>query len=162
MTKTRLRLFLDLLLFVLILLIAAPDATGIFLHEWVSLLFIPLIVAHVVLDWEWVVGVTRRLFKPMPGEVRFNYVLNSLLFFFMTTAMFSGIVISREAMPGMGIPVNPQPFWRGLHDFSANFVVLMIGIHLAMHARWIVTSINRYVLGRINRPSKQIAGGHEA
>lgn len=145
MSKTKIRMYLDIVLFISFVIVNMPQFTGIALHEWLSFIFIPIIMAHIVLDWDWVVSITKRFFKKVPREIRFNYVFNFLLFFLMVTVIFSGILISEEALPFMGFTIEINEFWLGLHEGSANFLMILIGVHLAMHWKWIVSTTNRYI-----------------
>ena len=95
-----------------------------------------------------------RFFKRIPGEARFNYGLDWLLFFLFVVATFTGVVISEAALPAMGIEMVIDPFWLTVHDISANLLMVVIGIHLAMHWRWIVTNFKKYVL---RRPAQRTA-----
>lgn len=148
MNKTKFRMYLDIGLFASFFIINMPQFTGITLHEWLSLVFLPVILVHIVLGWEWIISITKRFFTQLKGEVRFNYILNFLLFFFMVIVMFSGILISEEALPFLGILIKVNRSWVMLHEMSANLLMLTIGIHLAMHWKWIVNTTNRYLFGR--------------
>ena len=156
MSKTKFRMVLDMILFGSFVVVNLPYFTGIALHEWLSFVFVPIILAHIVVDWQWIVSVTKGFFGSLKGEIRFNYVLNFLLFFLMVTVMFSGILISQESLPSMGIPVVAGEFWNTLHAVSAHLLVFVIGIHLAMHWKWIVNTTTRYLF-RTSR-SKIVAG----
>ena len=148
MSSTQVRVWIDLAFFIGMVLVLAPQATGIPVHEWASFLIIIPFFLHLILDWKWIVSTTTRLFKRVPGEVRFNYVLDWLLFFLFVVATFTGVVISEAALPALGIHIVIDPFWSALHDISANLLMVIIGIHLAMHWRWIVTNFKKYVLRR--------------
>ena len=148
MSQTQVRVWIDLLFFIGMVLVLAPQATGIVVHEWASFLIIIPFFLHLILDWKWIVSVTKRLFKRTKGEIRFNYVLDWLLFFLFVTATFTGVVISEAALPALGINVTIDPFWSSMHDLSANLMMAVIGIHLAMHWKWIVTNVKKYVLRR--------------
>lgn len=148
MNKTKFRMYLDIVLFTSFVIVNMPQFTGIALHEWLSFVFLPIIVVHVVLDWQWIVNITKRFFTRIKGEIRFNYILNFLLFFLMVTVIFSGILISQEALPFMGISVTISPYWASLHEMAANLLMLTIGIHLAMHWKWIINTTSRYLFRR--------------
>lgn len=94
----------------------------------------------------------------MKGETRFNYVLDWLLFVLFVMATFTGVVISEAALPALGIQVTIDPFWSSMHDLSANLLMVIIGIHLAMHGKWIVTNFKKYVLRR-PKPRSIAQGG---
>jgi hypothetical protein len=132
------------------LLVLAPQATGIPVHEWASFLIIIPFFLHLILDWKWIVNITKRLFKRVKGETRFNYVLDWLLFVLFVMATFTGVVISEAALPTLGIPIAIDQFWSSMHDISANLLMVVIGIHLAMHWKWIVTNVKKYLLRRPN------------
>ena len=50
----RTRVWLDIALFVGYFLLSAPQSTGIPFHEYFTVVFIPIFVTHVVLDWSWI------------------------------------------------------------------------------------------------------------
>ncbi|TWU43465.1 hypothetical protein Q31b_25060 [Novipirellula aureliae] len=150
---TQLRVWLDLCMFIGMVLVLAPQATGIAIHEWASFLIIIPLFLHLIFAWKWIVSITRRFLTRIPGDVRFNYLLDWLLFFLFVTATFTGVVISEAALPALGIHLTIDPFWSALHDISANLLMLVIGVHLAMHWKWIVTNFRRYVLRRPTRAS---------
>jgi len=52
--------------------------------------------------------------------------------------------------------------WRRLHDMSANFALLIMGLHLAMHWNWIVTTFKRVFLGGFKKKQPVIAAIEEA
>ncbi len=145
--------------FIGMVLVLVPQATGVPVHEWASFLIIIPFFLHLIIDWKWIVNISKRIFKRVKGETRFNYILDWLLFVFFVTAMFTGVVISEAALPALGINVVVDPFWESLHDLSANFLMVIIGIHLAMHWKWIVTNVKKYVLRRPK--SRPVAQGGE-
>ena len=147
-SRTQIRLYVDIVLFIGMVLVLAPQATGIPLHEWASFLIIIPLFIHVILDWKWIVAITKRLFKRQPSETRFNYIWDWLLFVMMVIAIFTGVVISEAALPALGIQMTIDPFWSMLHNLSANLLMVVIGVHLAMHWKWIVINFKRYVLRR--------------
>ncbi len=148
LSSTQFRLYVDLVLFAIYILVNIPQATGIGIHEWASVLFIVPILIHILLDWKWIVSVTKRMFGKLPGEVRTNHILDLIIFVMMVLALFTGFLISEAALPALGIPIIIDPFWSSMHDLTANLTMLLIGIHLAMHWGWIVKSIKRYLLRR--------------
>jgi hypothetical protein len=70
-------------------------------------------------------------------------VLNWLLFIDGILIMLSGIMISESAMPALGVTLSTNFAWHSLHDMSANLALLIMGLHLAMHWNWIVTTFKR-------------------
>jgi len=137
------RLVLDFGMLVAMILLIDPRASGIAVHEWVGIVIAPVLVFHVTLNWPWIVQVTRKLVQRLPLETRINSALNSLLFIVMVIAIVSGVLISQEALPWMGFNVTGSYIWRGIHEVSSIFVLIIIGAHLAMHWQWIVRTVRR-------------------
>ena len=143
-SANQIKLYSDIVLFIAYVIVNIPQATGIPFHEWISVVFIVPLVIHILLDWKWVVSVTKRMFGKLPGEVRFNHIFDLIIFVVMTLALMTGFVISEAALPAMGIHIAIDPFWSAMHDLTANLTMFLIGIHLAMHWGWIVSSFKRY------------------
>ncbi len=146
MSSNQLNWWIDVAAFGLFFLVAAPQSTGIPLHEWLGYVFFAVFIVHVAVHWPWIVDISKRLFKKLPGETRFNYLLNLLFYGMMILATISGTLISEAALPALGIQMVIDPFWTTLHELSANLSLLLLAVHLAMHWRWIVNAFNRYVL----------------
>jgi hypothetical protein len=141
------KLLLDIGTFLAFLITMDPRFSGLAIHEWLSLALAATIIMHLLLNWEWITNVTKRLFVKATNGARINYVLNWLLFIDGILIMLSGIMISEAAMPALGIALPMDFAWRRLHDMSANIALLIMGLHLAMHWTWIVTTFKRVFLG---------------
>ena len=145
-TSNRTKLLLDIGTFLAFLITMDPRFSGLAIHEWLSLALAGTIIIHLLLNWEWIVNVTKRLFVKATNGARVNYVLNWLLFIDGVLIVLSGIMISESAMPTLGIALPMNFAWRRLHDMSANIALLIMGLHLAMHWNWIVTTFKRVFL----------------
>lgn len=137
------RVWVDIALFVGYVLLSAPQTTGIPFHEYATLAFIPIFVAHIVLDWGWITRVFRRSDRTRSGEVRFNRVFDTVLFVVMVVAIYSGFLVSEAMLPDLGIEPANTEFWSGIHDASGNLLIILVGVHLAMHWPWIRRNIGR-------------------
>ena len=76
-------------------------------------------------------------------------------------------MISEAALPLFGVHMASGGIWRGLHETSANIVVVIVGLHIALHWQWIVNTIKRYVIAPLlprRRASQPAIGAthHEA
>lgn len=149
-SKTQIRLYADIVLFFSMVLAFAPFGTGIPAHEWIGFIVIIPLLVHLILDWDWIVSVTKRMFKRTPGQTRFNYGLDWLLFVMITLSIFSGAMISVAALPALGFTFSVEPnvdlYWLPIHTLTSNLLLPLIGIHLAMHGKWIVSSVKKYIL----------------
>ncbi|GAA5534192.1 DUF4405 domain-containing protein [Deinococcus aluminii] len=146
---TVVNLVLDTCTFTAFILAMQPHGTGIPIHEWGSVALAFALIAHLVLHWEWITGVTRKLLGKLPGETRFNALLNLLFYIDMTLIILSGLLISRSVLPALGLHVDEHAGpWRRLHTLSADAGIIILALHVAVHRKWIVNAFRRYVWGR--------------
>jgi hypothetical protein len=138
-------LLVDGIIFVGFLVATAPRATGQIVHEWLGIAFGVGVITHLLLHWKWIVNVVRRFFCKLPGQVRVNSILNSLLFIAMTLIIFSGIMISKVVLSTFGLTGQHDGIWRIVHMTATNVALIIIGVHVALHWKWIVTTIKRYM-----------------
>ena len=147
--STKTNLWVDIAIFAAIMLALAPLLTGIAIHEWLSIALAVAVVVHLLLHWQWIVAVIRRFLSRLPGEARLNFVLNVALFICFTVVTFTGLMISESALPLFGIPASRDFVWRALHTLSADLTVLIVGLHVALHWKWIASTTRRYFLNPI-------------
>jgi hypothetical protein len=161
--STRVNLWVDLILFAAIMLVLAPSFTGLAIHEWLGLSLAAGVILHLLLHWQWIVAALRRFFAHMPAGQRFNLVLNSALFIDLTVVIFTGLMISRTVAPFFGLTLQGGRAWAGLHGLAANFSLVLAGLHLAVHWKWVVNALRRFFVdplfnrGRLARPSPKHA-----
>ena len=145
-SKTAINLIVDVILFLLFLVVYQEKATGITWHEWLGVGIVAVIVTHILLNWQWVVSITKRFFQKLHAEPRLDYVVDMALFISFTTVIFSGLMMSRSVLPLFGLEMAETPLWKMLHSTSANVTVWLTALHVALHWRWIVNAVKRYVL----------------
>jgi hypothetical protein len=162
-SRTKLNLLLDIALFLIFVVTFQAKATGITVHEWLGVGIIVVIITHILLHWQWVVSITQQFFRKLKAEPRINYIVNLAIFAGFTTMIFSGLMISHSVLPFFGLEVAASGFWKMLHKTSADVTVWLTALHVALHWRWIVNAVKRYVvvapvghlLGRKPRQERQ-------
>lgn len=148
--SNRTKLLLDIGAFAAFLIGMDPRSSGIAVHEWLTIALAATIVVHLLLNWGWIVEVTKRFFVKSTNGARINYALNWLLFIDGILIMLSGIMISETVVPALGLTIAPNFTWRGLHDFSTNFSLFLMGLHMALHWTWIANTVKR-IVGKKNQ-----------
>lgn len=143
-SSTLRNLIVDATIFVAFLAATDPHATGQTIHEWLGLAFGAGIITHLLLHWKWIVNVVRRFFTRLPGQVRLNSILNSLLFIAMTLIIFSGLMISKVVLSTFGLTGQHDGIWRVVHTTATNAALIVVGLHVALHWKWIVNTMKRY------------------
>jgi hypothetical protein len=143
--QTKLKLVIDITIFIAFLIAMNPRSSGIAVHEWLAVSALAAIVIHLLLSWDWIIRITKRFTSKMNGQTRINYILNWALFIDVTVVMLSGSMISQIVVPSLGLNL-PQNFtWRSLHDLSANLFLLILGVHTALHWNWVADTFKRYI-----------------
>ncbi len=143
--------WLDAVLLVSFCALQTIRFTGLLLHEWIGLGMIALVCAHLLFSWSWIASLTRRLLSRQPIRARVNYLLNVGLFAAITAAIFSGILISRYAIPALtGAQAAPRMDWRWdrLHNLFSQFLLILSAFHLAMNWDWARAAAARLFAGQ--------------
>ena len=144
--RNKTNLIVDSAIFVAFLVAMAPHFSGLAIHEWLGVAFGASIITHLLLHWQWIVEVTKRLFTKAQWSARVNYILNALLFVDITLIIFSGLMISQVALPLIGIQLAQSGIWRGLHETTANLFLVLVGLHVALHWQWLANMVRRFVI----------------
>jgi hypothetical protein len=143
----RTKFWLDLMIALAILALSTVPLTGIVVHEWLGVIVVVPLVTHLLLNWKWIAATTRRFFRRMGASARIRFLLDWLLFVFMTIVIFTGVMISESLLPSLGLRPGFGPFWRALHSWSATALVVIVALHLALNWPWISRALRRRVLG---------------
>jgi len=149
--RTRLDFWLDVALLVAFTLDYSFNFTGLTIHEWIGLGFGLALLIHLTLHWDWVLRTTRRVFGRLPGRERIRWIVDLSLILVMTLCVASGVLISRAALPAIGITPVAGAFWTGLHTTSADVTVALVALHVGLSWRWILT-VGRRIATR--RPAR--------
>jgi cytochrome b len=144
--RLKIMFWLDATLLIFVCALQTLHFTGLVLHEWLGLAVVPLILIHLLFAWNWIAAETRRFFTSQSPRARVNYLLNLALFAAVTAAIYSGILISQQAVPAF-TRFKPAPYmdwrWDRLHSWFADIVVLLVGLHLAVNWEWALAAGRR-------------------
>ncbi|MEI9972163.1 MAG: DUF4405 domain-containing protein [Ignavibacteriota bacterium] len=141
---------LDVALLLAICALEQIPFTGATAHEWLGLAFAALVVWHLLLSWAWISSQTRQFFRPASVRAVINYLLNLAFFALLTAVVWSGIMISQEAIPtftGPGPRIGADSPWLYVHDKGSDLIVILAGLHLALNWDWALAA-GRRLAGR--------------
>jgi len=150
-------LLVDASIFAAFLVAFEPRLTGNVIHEWLSLALAATIIVHLVLHWEWVITVGGQFLRKLFHASRLNFILDAVLFVAFIMLMLSGILISKSVLSTLGIQLAAGPTWKMIHSTAADVCMLLTALHFALHWKWIVSTVKRYVilpLGKVVFPRK--------
>jgi hypothetical protein len=138
--------WLDVALLISVSALQTVRFTGLVIHEWLGLALVLIVFAHLVFAWSWIASNSRRLFTAMTLRSRINYLLNLLLFAAVTAVIFSGILISQQAIPlleGAKHAPDIDSHWDSLHNDFSQFLLLFAGFHLAINWEWMLAAAEK-------------------
>lgn len=151
--QNKIKLLLDLGAFIALLISSAPHFTGAAIHEWLGVALSGAIIIHLLLNWNWIVQITSRLFTKVARGQRFNYALNWGLFASGIMIVLSGLMISKTVVPFFGLSLPENISWKQLHELSTNITMVLMGLHVAVHWSWIVNMFKRLFTPRVTSPA---------
>lgn len=138
--------WLDIALLVSVCALEQIPFTGAVVHEWMGLAFAAMIVWHLLLSWSWIASQTCRFFPIASPRAVINYLLNLCLFTVVTAVIYSGVMISQEAIPAFTrtrSSIRADSPWFFIHNQGSDLIVILAGLHLALNWDWIVAAIRR-------------------
>lgn len=151
MSATKRNLWIDLLIVVSFLLATQPQLTGMTIHEWLSLTLAAGLLTHLLLHWRWVYETIRRFFSRLARQARLNLLLNLALLIAFTLIIFTGLMISEEVLPFIGLRGVHGGVWQRLHTTVSDLSIWLVGLHLALHWKWIVNATQKYMFGWLSK-----------
>ncbi|MBI9048038.1 MAG: DUF4405 domain-containing protein [Anaerolineaceae bacterium] len=134
--------FLDLIILVLLVVEYKMDWTGLQWHELLGIAMFGLMLLHLSTHWRWVVSVTGKVLQSISNKACFCYVVDFLLLFLFSSIILTGLIISTL----LNLTLNHYDFWRFLHVSVSYLTVVVMGLKIALHWKWIVNTTKRKIL----------------
>jgi len=143
MKKNFTKIVLDLLMAITFVLLMNPRVLdGLPFHEIAGLIIGVAILAHIGLNYQWVINTTKKIFDPnLPKKTRFSYLLNILLLISMATVIVTGIFISKVIFPSLAVLGGHA--LREIHGLSADATLAFVGLHVGVHWQWVMSICKR-------------------
>lgn len=117
----------DAVVLVAYLLAANPLFTGIPLHEFAGLGAVVFVAVHVVLSADGLLVRGRK-----GSAVR--AMLNGVLLLALAACAVSGVMVSGEVLPALGLYATGYFFWDPLHALSAKVLLVALIVHMVVRA----------------------------
>lgn len=139
MKKRTYKLIVDFLLGALWIILTCYSFTGALLHEWLGVGSVVLLALHLFLNRKWIAGVTRRIFHTKFCITTVLYFCSILLFLSFITTIISGLLMSKVLLPNLNI--GNHMVWKVLHVWASYISLILMGIHVGLHWKLILTHI---------------------
>lgn len=134
--------YLDIVMFIILLLLINIDITGIYFHEILGIIIAILSIYHIKLNFNWLKNITHKLFESnFNKKTKFMYLLNIILFIFFCLDIGSGILISKNIFFNI-ITINNMNYISKWHYFFSYWLFFLIVIHIALHWNLIRIKLN--------------------
>ena len=150
---TQFDFWLDLVLLIVTIADYSFRFTGLTWHEWIGFAFVVAVPVHITQHWDWIVRTTKRIVRSPRGREAVRWIVDLLILPTLVLCVASGLIISRVAMPKLGLHTKSDSFWTGLHTTSADVTIALAGLHVALNWRWVVTTAKRVVRRRPAGPT---------
>ena len=130
---SRSRIIFDVAVFVVYLAAANPALTGVPLHEYLGLAAFAVMVAHIVASGA---GLTGR------GRMG-RLVLNAVLLVSLAATAVSGVMVSGDVLPALGLYATGYHFWDPLHAVAAKVLLAALLVHVVLRGPAVVALLRR-------------------
>jgi len=107
--------------------------TGVELHQWIGVFGGLLAAYHLLIHWDWVNTVTKRLPARTGTAIWLKFITDGVILAGFILIIFSGLVISTW----LNLPVSDHTGWLGIHIITSITTLLALLVKLVLHWRWI-------------------------
>jgi cytochrome b561 len=144
---------LDTAMLLLVCVLEPIKFTGLEWHQWLGFALCPLVLLHVVMQWQWFVTQFQAMGRHGGYRVRLSALLNLALFALMAAVLFSGVFASRQSTALIGESAGRVRLWHEVHGWLNFVLVVFVGLHLALNWDWILAALRRK---RPRRPGSEV------
>lgn len=137
------KIIFDIIISALLVLMFNKNVISLNFHEIGGLILLGCFLIHKLLNWKWIVEVSKKIFsKDLNFKLRFGYIIDILLLLAMVTILISGIFISKVLFTWIS---SPGGNWKVLHYFVSALSLILVGIHIGLHWRFVMGMLKKYV-----------------
>ena len=133
--------------------------TGLVLHEWLGLVIVGMVFAHLLLAWSWIATQSRLLFSAQSFRTRINCLINLSLFAGVIAVIFSGVLISQKAIPALTgrSPASVMDWrWDILHNRFSQYLLMLSGFHLAINWDWALAAVQKLFFPVVEKAQQRL------
>lgn len=142
--KQKIKMFVDILMTLLLILLMSYQVTGDKLHEYCGTAMLALFIIHHILNIKWYGSLLKGRYK----AVRIlGTIVNFALLISMLCLGFSGIVMSRHAFAFLPIK-GPMATARTMHMAASYWGFVLMGVHVGLHWAVVTGMFRRLTKGK--------------
>lgn len=144
MIKNRIKLVIDIVMFILMICLMNTNFTGMQLHEVLGIGIFVIFAIHKILNFKWIKSIGSNLLnKQVKRRNKFLFILDIILFLLVMGVIITGICISRYVFSNLYI--GNYGTIRKIHKFLSWWSLILMAIHIGFHLKQMVLYIkNRF------------------
>ena len=127
------KLALDIVAAAFVLVAVTPQLTGIAAHEWIGLVTLIALLAHLAASLDALGGLLKAA-RRGSFLAAARIALDAALFMALAVCVVSGVLISATVLPVLGFVAPGYFTWDPLHAASAKVLLALVLVHAASHA----------------------------
>jgi len=104
---------------------------------------------HLLLHWDWVKSVTKRLFGKPSNQARRYYFLDDSILLGFSIFSLTGLAISTW----FNFPLNNYHVWVDIHVYTSILTLALLVLKITLHWRWIVFTARKIFFVEVETPS---------
>lgn len=136
------KFIIDLAMLITFTLFFNKMVLGMALHEIIGIAIGGVVLIHCGLNFRWIKAITLKLFsKDIKLRTRIIYILDVALLIDILAIIISGLSISRVVCPWLRLSWLPN--LKGVHMFASYLILIIIGIHLGLHWKWVMNTFKK-------------------
>lgn len=146
LVKKVLKLALDLLLIISFAVMYKKKVISMSFHEIAGLIILGVTAIHLAINFRWVIGITKKVFsKAFPIRTRIAYLIDLALILCLIMMIITSLLISEKVqLFGIG---GEEGIWKDLHFFTSAVMLILMGVHLGLHFKYISTTLKLGEIG---------------
>jgi hypothetical protein len=139
------------------------------LHTWGGIVMIAAAAIHIIIHWDWIVRMTKRIVKELIGRNkninncgRFNAGIVAIIGMSFLVTSVSAIYLLFFPGGAHGVPdpmfLFTRTTWDLIHTWSAILLIIAAIVHFVIHWKWVTKVTGKVFSPFLHSPEGEIAG----
>lgn len=152
--KNYFKLFVDLFMGVLFVLLMNLSFTGLVFHEIVGTFIFVVFIIHIILNMNWIKAIGKRLTSDkIKTREKVKFLLSVAIFLSVITMGVTGILISKCLFTS--ITVNNSKIFYPIHKGAAMVSLSLLCVHIGVHLDYLIGAVKNIKNGIKEKTGKK-------
>lgn len=152
--KNYFKLFVDLFMGVLFVLLMNLSFTDLVFHEIVGTFIFVVFITHIILNMKWIKAVGKRLTSDkIKTREKVKFFLSVAIFLSVITMGITGILISKCLFTS--ITVNNSKIFYPIHKGAAMVSLSLLCVHIGIHLDYLISAVKNIKNGIKEKTGKK-------